>query len=57
MLINTTSEPSKDGTWWVMVAGNQASPTQSYYMWCKQVPSRLLFGINGRAPQYVVSPA
>jgi hypothetical protein len=57
MLVNTGSEPSTDHTWWMMVAGNQATPTQSYYVWCKKLPSRLLFGVNGKAPQYVVSPA
>jgi len=56
MLVNTGDESSTDKAWWIMVAGNQASPTQSYYVWCQKLPSRLLFGVNGKAPQYVVSP-
>jgi hypothetical protein len=52
MLVNTGSELSKDGTHWLLVAGNQSTPTESYYVWCKELPSRLIFGVNGGAPQY-----
>lgn len=56
-LMNTGSGPRSDGVWWNMVADNQASPTQSYYLGCKKLPSRLLFGVNGTALQYDISPA
>jgi hypothetical protein len=46
---------SPDGKMWVMTSGNQATPTESYYIWCKSVPSTLVFGVNGRAPQYTVN--
>lgn len=55
MLMNTGSEPSADSAFWLMFAGNQSTPTESYYIWCKTLPSQLLFGVGGRAPQYRVS--
>lgn len=56
-LFTTGSEPSEDGNWWLMFAGNEATPTQSYYIHCNQLPSKLLFGVNGSQPQYIVSLA
>jgi len=55
MLVNTGKAESDDGHWWVMYAGNQASPTTSYYVWCRELPTRLAFGVNGRPPKYVVN--
>lgn len=41
--------------WYGMAADNEATPTQSYYLHCSQLPSRLLFGVNGDASrQYTV---
>jgi hypothetical protein len=53
-LVNTGSNLSPDGTNWIMGAGNQATPTESYYIWCKELPSALTFGVNGKDPQYTV---
>lgn len=36
----------RDEKMWVMSAGNQATPTESYYIWCKSMPSMLVFGDN-----------
>jgi len=55
MLINCGEGVSPDGKMWVMSAGNQATPTESYYIWCKSMPSMLVFGVNGRAPQFTVN--
>ena len=46
MLINCGEGVSPDGKMWVMSAGNQATPTESYYIWCKSMPSMLVFGDN-----------
>lgn len=54
MLVNTGSEENKQNDLYLMVAGNQATPTQSYYVWCKELPSNLIFGVNGGSPQYKV---
>ncbi len=54
MLVNCGDGLSNDGLWWVRIAGNQATPTTSYYIWCKQLPSQLAFGVNGGNPQYTV---
>ncbi len=52
MLINCGD--SELGEYWTMTAGNQATPNESYYIWCKSLPSILLFGANGRSPQFEV---
>jgi hypothetical protein len=54
MLVNCGESQSPDGAMWVMSAGNQATPTESYYVWCSKLPSILVFGVNGKAPQYTV---
>lgn len=54
MLTNCGSGPSPDQKYWMMYAGNQATPTQSYYIWCNKLPSELIFGVNGGQPQFQV---
>ncbi len=55
MLANYNAEESLDSQWWCMVARNQATPIQSYYVWCKALPSELGFGKNGGSIQFKVS--
>ncbi|WP_332775947.1 toll/interleukin-1 receptor domain-containing protein [Polaromonas sp.] len=55
MLMNCGDGPSPDNSMWFMQAGNQSTPTESYYIWCKQLPSKLVFGVNGRPPQFTVT--
>lgn len=55
MLINCGTQESPDRQWWFMVSGNQATPTQSYYIWCQALPSELVFGKNGGNPQFRMS--
>lgn len=55
ILVNCREGTSRDGKMWVMISGNQATPTESYYIWCKSMPSTLVFGVNGRAPRYKVN--
>lgn len=55
MLTNCGDGPSPDNSMWLMHAGNQSTPTESYYIWCKQLPSKLVFGVNGRPPQFTVT--
>jgi len=52
ILISCGEGASGDGKWWLMSAGNEATPTQSYYIFCKKLPSLLIFGVNGGPPQY-----
>jgi hypothetical protein len=33
-----------DSAFWCKTASNQATPTESYYIWCQTLPSRLFFG-------------
>jgi hypothetical protein len=46
---------SKDGDLWGMNAMDEATPTQSYYLVCAELPSRFKFGVNGNPPQYEVT--
>lgn len=46
---------SDDGRWWLLFAANEATPTQSYYILCKKLPSLLIFGVDGGSPQYTVT--
>jgi hypothetical protein len=49
MLTNCGDGPSPDNSMWLMSAGNQSTPTESYYIWCMKLPTRLVFGVNGKA--------
>ena len=55
MLMSSGDGPSRDNSLWVMFAGNQSTPTESYYIWCKELPSNLVFGVKDRAPQFTVT--
>lgn len=48
ILVNCGKEFSPKEDMWVMFAGNQATPTESYYIWCSKLPSTLVFGVNGK---------
>lgn len=54
MTVHLGEGPSDDGRWWVIVHGNVATPTQSYYIFCKKLPSLFIFGPKG-GPQYKVT--
>ncbi len=54
-LLDSGEAPSSNNAWWVMFAQNEATPTQSYYIQCIELPGRLAFGVNGGRPQFFVS--
>jgi hypothetical protein len=41
--------PSQDGRWLIIGAANEATPTLSYFLHCRNIPSRIAFGIRGGA--------
>jgi hypothetical protein len=43
-----------DGNLWFTTTANEATPTQSYYLMCKKLPSLLVFGVYGGS-QYQVT--
>lgn len=55
MLMSTGEFTSQDGLWFIKFAGNEATPTQSYFVFCKELPSLLIFGVQAGV-QYQVSP-
>ena len=42
----------RNGQWWAMSAQDEATPTQSYYVGCRELPSELMFGVRGGEPKY-----
>lgn len=54
-LTNHGEGATPDNSMWLMYAGNQSTPTESYYIWCAELPSRLVFGVHGREPQFTVA--
>lgn len=43
--------PSSDNSMWLIRAENQSTPTESYYIWCLELPSKIVFGVNGNVQQ------
>ena len=54
MIMGGGEGASPDGSMWVLSARNQSTPTESYYIWVRSLPSQLVFGVNGNSPQYTV---
>jgi hypothetical protein len=46
---------SEDGKWWFLGAGNEATPTQSYYISFEKPPSRIRFGPEYEEPWFEVN--
>ena len=44
-----------DGEWWLMFAGDEATPSMSYFLFCTEIPSKIGFGVHNSEPQYCVS--
>jgi len=55
MTLHLGEGPSDDGRYYVIIHGNVATPTQSYYIFCKKLPSVLIFGQKDHPPQYKVT--
>jgi hypothetical protein len=54
-LFGTGKGTSDDGAWHFLFAQNEATPTQSYFIFCNELPSRLAFGVMNGQPQYMVN--
>ena len=54
VLTMTGANESEDKNWWIMYAGDEATPTTSYYLLCTELPSKIAFGVNNSQPQYIV---
>lgn len=48
-------ETEELGSKWVIASGNQATPTESLYIWCDKLPSEISFGVDGGIPQFTVN--
>ena len=53
-LTMTGSCLSQDGKFLIVYAGNEATPTMSYYVGCDLMPSQLAFGVYNGQPQFQV---
>lgn len=54
VLFGATSGASKNDMYWVSGANNEATPSQSYGLFVKELPSYIIFGVLNGDPQYVV---
>jgi hypothetical protein len=54
VLIRSGACESNDRQWWSLFAQNEATPTQSYYLYVDQKPTQIAFGVNGGQPIYNV---
>ena len=55
VLFNHIEAMSGDGQWWIRSASNEATPTSSYYVWCRRLPSKLIFGVDSSDHQYTAT--
>lgn len=44
---------SDDKNWWLMYAGDEATPTMSYYLFCVELPTKITFGVKNAQPQFL----
>ena len=49
IVLNGKTGPSKE--WWILSASDESTPFQSYYIFCNELPSRLIFG-DEKGPHY-----
>lgn len=54
MLSMSGSGISDGDTWYFHFAQNEATPTQSYFIFCNELPTRLVCGVMDGQPQYIV---
>jgi hypothetical protein len=55
MLSMTGEGESNDKKWWFMFAGDEATPTISYFLFCDDLPTQIVFGVNGGNPQFLIT--
>ena len=55
MLTMTGEGESDDKKWWFMFAGNEATPTTSYFLFCDEIPTQIVFGVNNGHPQFIIT--
>lgn len=46
---------SDDGEWFIIFAGDEATPSISYFLFFSEIPSKIAFGVYESQPQYWVS--
>jgi len=56
ILVGYKERESDDRRWWVLSAQNEATPTQSCFVFCQQLPSILVFGVDDGEPQFKWTP-
>lgn len=54
MLTMGGEDISEDGEWWIIFAGDEATPSMSYFLFCSEMPSKIGFGVNNSEPQFLV---
>jgi hypothetical protein len=45
---------SNDKKWFMLTSQTEGTPTQSFYLFCKMIPSKIYFGVFNGHPQYQI---
>ncbi len=56
-LFNYGEGLSADRKWWIQWAGNEATPTMSYFISTPKMPEQMGFGVFNGKPQYLIVPS
>jgi hypothetical protein len=56
VMMNVSEGTTPDGRLAYVAAGMEATPTMSFYIYCAELPSHLIFGVEGRQPQFTIDP-
>ncbi len=54
VLFDTLRDTTADGAWYFIRSAAEATPTQSYYLFCDEMPTRIRFGVFDGEPQFEV---
>lgn len=54
MLFDVREGTTNDQQWWFTTCGQEATPSMSYYLFCKKLPSRIHFGKDASEHRYTV---
>ena len=52
--MTSQGEDNRGGIWWICSAQDEATPTQSYYLFCDRLPSQIIFGELDSERQFTI---
>jgi hypothetical protein len=55
-LTNSGATASSDKDWWILFSDDEATPKSSYYLFCNQLPTKIIFGVPNEGPCFFFYP-